>query len=230
MYCTIYLPSGKLLKELTLDNHCIIVDLLNIIENELNFQNVPFCIVYYNTILNWNDKSKLYEIFISKEPIILTIIISQKIPETFNNFKHLINYINNLNTSNRKYLDKLSLLYISEYDSDDENDTNDNDDNNEIIETKLINIHFILNFFQIYGILPSCIDPNIFSNELFTNRQFIMIAVQNNGTVLQYASKELQNDKEIVMIAVQNNRTALQYASKELQNDKEIITIAVLHS
>ena len=218
MYFVIKLLSGKTISSVTENTESTIINLLLNIENTSNLHNIPFAITHNKTILNWNDRSKLYEIFTSEKSIILTIIIYKKIPEKFDNFEHLINYINYLNISNKKYLDKLGSIYMYEY-----------DEQHEIIKTniKIINIHFILNFIQIYRILPSNIDSNIFSNELFYNKQFIMITVQNNEYALEYASKDLQNDREIVIAAVTNNGYALEYASKELKNDREIVKIAV---
>ena len=61
----------------------------------------------------------------------------------------------------------------------------------------------------------------------FYNREIVMIAVQNDGCELEYASDELKNDREIVMIAVQKNGCALEYASDELKNDREIVMTAI---
>ncbi len=57
-----------------------------------------------------------------------------------------------------------------------------------------------------------------------------MIAVQQNGSALQYASDELKNDKEVVMIAVQQNGSALYYASDKLKSDKEAVLAATVNN
>ena len=54
-----------------------------------------------------------------------------------------------------------------------------------------------------------------------------MVAVQQNGSALQYASEELRGDPGLVMVAVQQNGMALKYASKELKNDLAIVLAAV---
>lgn len=54
-----------------------------------------------------------------------------------------------------------------------------------------------------------------------------MVAVQNDGTALQFASDELRNDKDIVLNAVKQNGSSLKLASERLQNDKDIVMTAV---
>jgi len=46
--------------------------------------------------------------------------------------------------------------------------------------------------------------------------------VKKTGWALRYASDELRSDREVVMEAVQKRSEALEYASPELQNDPEI--------
>lgn len=54
------------------------------------------------------------------------------------------------------------------------------------------------------------------------DRDVVLVAVQNNGANLLYASYELRNDREIVLAAIKKYRHAYYDASYELQNDPEI--------
>ena len=60
------------------------------------------------------------------------------------------------------------------------------------------------------------------SEDLKSDREFVLKAVNINGSVLEYASPELKADKEVVLVAVKNNERACKYASGGLQSDKEI--------
>ena len=55
-----------------------------------------------------------------------------------------------------------------------------------------------------------------------------MMAIQQKGDALYYASKELKSDREVVLLAVHNSGQALplQYASNELKSDREIAMMA----
>ena len=59
------------------------------------------------------------------------------------------------------------------------------------------------------------------------NKRVIMKAVNQNSSVLKYASEELKNDKEIVLAAVKQACLTLEYASEELRGDREIVLEAV---
>ena len=63
------------------------------------------------------------------------------------------------------------------------------------------------------------------SEELKSNRDFVLKAVNIKGAVLKYVSTEFKSDKEIVMDAIKNNSSAFQFASPLLQGDKEIIDL-----
>ncbi|CAK9011166.1 Uncharacterized protein SCF082_LOCUS10984 [Durusdinium trenchii] len=81
------------------------------------------------------------------------------------------------------------------------------------------------------------------SEELMTDRDFVLELVQINGHALGFASHTFQDDRETVMVcrgnggrvslpkllvtAVKNNVSAVQYGSERLQDDKEIILMAV---
>ena len=63
------------------------------------------------------------------------------------------------------------------------------------------------------------------------DKEFVLIAVQNNGLTLQYLSNfwttTLRKDRSIVMAAVKNNGMALQYADYSLQRDKYVVINAI---
>jgi len=56
------------------------------------------------------------------------------------------------------------------------------------------------------------------SSQLKADKDFISLAVTNNGLLLEMASDELKSDEEVVTIAVANNRNAIDYASQELKS------------
>ena len=66
---------------------------------------------------------------------------------------------------------------------------------------------------------------NYASEDLKSNREFVLKAVNIKGSVLEYVSPELKADKEVVLIAVKNNERACKFASAGLQSDKEIIDL-----
>lgn len=55
------------------------------------------------------------------------------------------------------------------------------------------------------------------------NREYVLSAVQNQGSLLDYASEELKNDKQIVLAAIENNPEALEFASDRLKEDREVV-------
>ncbi len=57
------------------------------------------------------------------------------------------------------------------------------------------------------------------SDELKSDKEFVLAAVQNNGLALEYASEDLKSDKEVVLEAIENNGRAFEYASKDLRPD-----------
>lgn len=64
-------------------------------------------------------------------------------------------------------------------------------------------------------------------DELRSNRDFVLKAVQHNCWNLKYTSDILQSDKEIVLAAVKQNGWMLKYASPELQNNVKVVNVAV---
>ena len=62
----------------------------------------------------------------------------------------------------------------------------------------------------------------------YGDREFVLVAVKENGLTLQYASDELKADREIVLEAIRNSRGhALEWASNELKGDREVVLEAV---
>jgi hypothetical protein len=229
IHVKVHLPSSKIIYESYKDRNLTIGDLLEDIENKTNLQNEPFSIVYDTNVFHWYDRSKLYEVFTSKEPIILTIIKSKAMPTQFYTFNNLINYINNLNSTKYEHLNKLVLTYIkyeNHYDPYEGTYANEayTDEN---IKLKITNIHFIVSyineFFNESEKLPYHICTNILNNEC------IIDSIKINGYMLRFASERLQNDKNIVKIAVTNFGGALKFASKNLQDDEDIVLAAVKH-
>ena len=55
------------------------------------------------------------------------------------------------------------------------------------------------------------------SPKLKADKDFILDAVQQNGSALRYASDELISDREVVLAAVNQNADAIYYASHILQ-------------
>jgi hypothetical protein len=54
------------------------------------------------------------------------------------------------------------------------------------------------------------------------DKDVVMEAVVQSGSLLEYASDEMKNDKEIVKAAIRENYLAFEFASEDLRNDPEI--------
>lgn len=65
------------------------------------------------------------------------------------------------------------------------------------------------------------------SIELQGNPDIVLAAVRNRWSALQFASESTRNDKEIILTAIVQDGQALQYASKLLQNDPEVVLAAL---
>jgi len=59
------------------------------------------------------------------------------------------------------------------------------------------------------------------------DKYFMLQALKEDGSCLEYTSEELKNDKEIALLAVQNSRSALEHISINLKNDKEVVLVAL---
>jgi hypothetical protein len=66
------------------------------------------------------------------------------------------------------------------------------------------------------------------SEKLKDDKELILAAVSKNGGALQYASEELKADKAIVIAALSNQGSALEFASDDLKSDKDVVLIALL--
>jgi len=62
---------------------------------------------------------------------------------------------------------------------------------------------------------------------LKTDRDFVLVAVRENGYALGSASTEMRSDREVVLEAVRQNGHALGVACLELQADRQIVLAAV---
>ncbi len=76
------------------------------------------------------------------------------------------------------------------------------------------------------------VNQNGFALQYATEEQrndpnIVLAAVKKNGEVLEYASESLKNDPNIVLAAVSNCGDAIKYASEELKNDHRIAFAAV---
>ena len=60
------------------------------------------------------------------------------------------------------------------------------------------------------------------SENVASDKKFILQAVQENGFALQFASERLQADEEVVMAAVRQHGFALQFASESLQATQRV--------
>jgi hypothetical protein len=59
------------------------------------------------------------------------------------------------------------------------------------------------------------------------DKKMVLAAVKSNGIALQYADQILKKDREVVLIAVKSNGSALQYAVPALKKDREIVLAAI---
>lgn len=64
-------------------------------------------------------------------------------------------------------------------------------------------------------------------NEITTiDKPNLICLLKRAGILLEYA-KEYQNDEDVVLVAVNQNGRSLQYASEELKNNKHIVLVAL---
>lgn len=68
------------------------------------------------------------------------------------------------------------------------------------------------------------------SPSIKSDRDVLKLAVKLNGHTLQYASEDLKDDRDIVSTACRNVGTALAYSSQRLRSDRDIVLLAVQHS
>jgi len=63
--------------------------------------------------------------------------------------------------------------------------------------------------------------------ENWSDKEYVLERVKNDGMALQYASEGLRDDRDVVMKAIENNGTALEYASEELRADMDVVLCAI---
>ena len=59
--------------------------------------------------------------------------------------------------------------------------------------------------------------------ENYNNREYVLKAVSEQGSLLDFAEESLKDDKEIVLTAIANNPEALEFASDRLKSDREVV-------
>eukprot|EP00971_Amphidinium_carterae_P322224 6404623-Amphidinium_carterae.1 len=57
--------------------------------------------------------------------------------------------------------------------------------------------------------------------EVWTDREVVLGAVQEDGKALEFAAEALKGDREVVLAAVQNNGDALEHATEALRADRD---------
>ena len=62
----------------------------------------------------------------------------------------------------------------------------------------------------------------------WSEKKFVLTAVNKDGRALKHASENFQNDKEVVLAAVNKDGHALVYASDELKNDPVVVLAAMM--
>ncbi len=63
--------------------------------------------------------------------------------------------------------------------------------------------------------------------EWLDSKDFILVAMKKDESILEYVSENLKNDKELILAAVSNNGAALQYASDKCKDEKELVLAAL---
>ena len=63
--------------------------------------------------------------------------------------------------------------------------------------------------------------------EWLDSKDFILVAMKKDESILEYVSENLKDDKELILAAVSKNGSAFQYASDKLKADNEIIWAAL---
>jgi len=71
--------------------------------------------------------------------------------------------------------------------------------------------------------------PGISTNQLKSDREFVVKAVALHGSTLQFAAEELKSDKDFFLQAVAEDGRAIRFAAEELQRDRQI-NLAALQS
>jgi len=61
---------------------------------------------------------------------------------------------------------------------------------------------------------------------LFSDRDFVLAAVAQNGRALKFADASLRRDRDVVLAAVAQSRNALYYADASLRSDRDVVLAA----
>jgi len=96
-------------------------------------------------------------------------------------------------------------------------------------ETRRTDRPILISTMQMFNaILPEHGGNTLFfaSEELRSNREVALRAVQYSGVGLEHVAMELQEDREIAQAAVQQDGRALTWASKRLKDDAELLYLA----
>ena len=76
------------------------------------------------------------------------------------------------------------------------------------------------------GRRPTVTDDS-YASPLLADKEVVLTAVRQVGTLLSLAAPELRADKEVVLSAAASNAEALYYAANSLFGDKEVVLVAV---
>lgn len=68
------------------------------------------------------------------------------------------------------------------------------------------------------------------SKQLQNNKDLVLVAVETDGTMLEFASEQLQDDKDVVMIAVTDEGCSLEFVSDRLKDDDDVVSAAISNS
>ncbi len=64
--------------------------------------------------------------------------------------------------------------------------------------------------------------------KLFQNdKEIVLVAVNQEGGSLEFASEDLKNDKEVVMAAVEQDGLSLEYAGDLMKDNLEVVNKAI---
>jgi hypothetical protein len=77
------------------------------------------------------------------------------------------------------------------------------------------------------GLRDGHVELEDLEEELRSDRDVVLAAVQVDGHSLRYASEELKQDRSVVLAAVKESGMALQHAGEEPRKDREVVLSAV---
>merc|ERR1719162_1422581 len=65
------------------------------------------------------------------------------------------------------------------------------------------------------------------SSTLRNDKEIVMLAVSECGSMLRHASSTLKDDKEVVLAALKNDSSALEYAGEKMKDNKEVALVVI---